>query len=673
MYSFATLRDHVILAGTNRGIFISQNNGLNWSPRSEAYIDGQVQALMVTQSETLFAAANNGLYRSVDTGLTWIALDSGLESPSFTSLAQGGDSLFAGSNQGVIWSKDNGETWTQINEGLIDLQITTLEYTQEGDVLAGTEEGVFQLVQLSDNWQRASEGLNKSTDRNVNIIKRFDARRLLAGTASGIFISDADSIAWNPLIGLLDGDREADIIDLAINQDQVIYAATPHSVFRSEDEGINWTPMERKLPPIATSFQSLHKLHLGANEEVLVGTAFYGVYRFIASIQQWEISTQGLSTLSVSSLLINDSGDLLAGANTGLFVSTDQGANWNHTYVLENLEGFDLVHQDRQGRIFANGPSLLVSTDQGASWNAIRADRAQAVIVLEDTSILAHTGPTSVVLKSNNEGETWIEAGVIPSQGAEFVIYQFAEDLSGGVLAGTSEGVFRSLDQGATWNSISPGNTPDIGRSLSTEPPGYIFIGGDKGLYRSDRDGQNMELILEVESGVQKVLTIGEQKIMVFTSNEGIFHTIDGAQTWNALNDGLPEEAELLTAVVDYITLRDAASVYVSVKNTGVYQGRAVISLSSETPDLVQNLKVSAFPNPFSNRVHLAFDIEHPGQVRIEVFDVLGRYLQTVYNAFINPGSIQLTWNTSKLPRGAYFIRIHTDTATSVRTLYKVR
>jgi|GEM_PF-5825963 len=673
VHTFAMLGENTVFAGTNRGVYLSLDNGTTWLQRSAGFITEEVMALMVTQTGTLFAGTEDGLYRSTDTGLTWSKLDTGVESPSFTAFTQGGDSLFAGGPQGVIWSIDNGESWESINEGLRDTRIRALAYTQEGDVLAGTEEGVFQLVQLSSEWIEANIGLNRITDRIINTIRRYDERRLLAGTASGVFFSDADSIGWSPTIGEFNGELTENIIDLTIDQAGQIFAATPHIVYKSTDEGINWQSITRGLPAIQPPIQAINALHLNSNNEVLAGTAYYGVIKYVASIEQWQTSTKGLATQDVSSLMLNAFGDLLAGTQTGLFTSSDQGASWNQFIVLEDASGFDLLHQDQEGRLFANGPTLSISVNNGNTWTPIRPDRADAFVVLQDNSFIATTGQSNSVLRSTSDGETWTEVGTIPSQAALFEAYQFLEDNEGRVLIGTEEGLFRSPDNGAEWEQLSLDGRSDRGRSLDKDLTGRIYAGGHEGLYRSDENGDNFVLILEVDSGVVKVLVQDERRYLVLTENEGILRSVDEGASWSPLNDGLPANPELLAGIFDNITIVDGLNAYISVRGTGIYEGRNIIQLSNEESILANTFNVTAYPNPFSENVHISLLFDRSEHISIEIFDMLGRIVSTLHDAQLPSGQRTMEWDTTGLPPGIYFVHVHSITQRSVHAIVKAR
>ncbi|MBK9333004.1 MAG: T9SS type A sorting domain-containing protein [Ignavibacteria bacterium] len=67
------------------------------------------------------------------------------------------------------------------------------------------------------------------------------------------------------------------------------------------------------------------------------------------------------------------------------------------------------------------------------------------------------------------------------------------------------------------------------------------------------------------------------------------------------------------------------------------------------------------FPNPFNPATSIKFDIAKRGNVRLVVFDMLGRELSTLINESLNPGSYQVSFDGSGLSSGIYFCRLQSE------------
>ncbi len=89
--------------------------------------------------------------------------------------------------------------------------------------------------------------------------------------------------------------------------------------------------------------------------------------------------------------------------------------------------------------------------------------------------------------------------------------------------------------------------------------------------------------------------------------------------------------------------------------------------------DLLQN-----YPNPFNPSTKIVFSISKPSQVRLEVYDVLGRKVATLVDSKLAPGTITVNWNATSgngkaLPAGVYFYRLTDGNSTSVKKMILVK
>jgi hypothetical protein len=82
-------------------------------------------------------------------------------------------------------------------------------------------------------------------------------------------------------------------------------------------------------------------------------------------------------------------------------------------------------------------------------------------------------------------------------------------------------------------------------------------------------------------------------------------------------------------------------------------------TLSENIPgsySLMQN-----YPNPFNPSTKIQFQIVKTGNVKLAVFDILGREVETLLNRRLNPGSYEFSFDASHLASGIYFYRLETQ------------
>ncbi len=100
-----------LIAGTGSGVFLSTNNGTNWTASNAGLANPYVRSL-VASGEYLFAGiGDDGVFRSTDNGTSWTAVNSGLTYRIVSALAVCGTNLLAGTDLGVFVSTNNGTSW----------------------------------------------------------------------------------------------------------------------------------------------------------------------------------------------------------------------------------------------------------------------------------------------------------------------------------------------------------------------------------------------------------------------------------------------------------------------------------------------------------------------------------------------------------------------------------
>lgn len=78
------------------------------------------------------------------------------------------------------------------------------------------------------------------------------------------------------------------------------------------------------------------------------------------------------------------------------------------------------------------------------------------------------------------------------------------------------------------------------------------------------------------------------------------------------------------------------------------------------------------YPNPFNPTTTISFTIAQPGDVRLTVFDLMGRKISTLVDRTMPVGTFNVTWDataTSALANGVYFYRLETSVGQQVRAM----
>jgi hypothetical protein len=90
----------------------------------------------------------------------------------------------------------------------------------------------------------------------------------------------------------------------------------------------------------------------------------------------------------------------------------------------------------------------------------------------------------------------------------------------------------------------------------------------------------------------------------------------------------------------------------------------AYINYASVTGIAGENLSIKQFklqqnyPNPFNPSTTINYSIAKEGQVKLNVYDMLGNNVAAIANENKQPGNYSIQFNASALPSGIYFYRL---------------
>ena len=73
------------------------------------------------------------------------------------------------------------------------------------------------------------------------------------------------------------------------------------------------------------------------------------------------------------------------------------------------------------------------------------------------------------------------------------------------------------------------------------------------------------------------------------------------------------------------------------------------------------------FPNPFNPVLNIDFDINQAGWVKVNIADITGSIVKTVYEGYEGVGKHYLRWDSDKLPSGTYFVTLEFENSSLTR------
>jgi photosystem II stability/assembly factor-like uncharacterized protein len=173
--------NQLILVGTKAGLLISRDNGRSWYKQGEGLSGQEVYSIDLGPGEnkTIYLAAEKGVFKSLDAGVTWerifSVLPAGKEDtetvdPPEDCLVESRilyfvkadkvkpQLIYLATAQGVYQSLDQGKSWKKLTEyGLLDPTVKMLAQPDSLEILALTGGGVFEFQ--NERWQEYVIGL----------------------------------------------------------------------------------------------------------------------------------------------------------------------------------------------------------------------------------------------------------------------------------------------------------------------------------------------------------------------------------------------------------------------------------------------------------------------------------------------------------------------------------
>lgn len=360
----------VVYAGTTEGLWKASDAGKTWKRMTGTnLIINDVLVDPRQPAHVLLATDRSGVLRSEDGGRSFVSSSRGFTHRQVAAVRvdrSAPGTLYAGLLNdkefgGVFVTHDWGASWSQMSAGLEGRDVFALEQSARGELVAGTNRGVF--VWEDQKWRprnrvvrevaspagkRASRGRTAPRKVAVELMARvqhlaLSGEKWFAATSEGLYVSSDEGKNWTggPLLG------ETDLIAVEA-QAPIVLAATRKRLLISQDGGVNWYPAA--LPSFVTK---IHGVTLDPGNTLWLATR-EGAFRSNDNGERWRHVLAGLPATNVVSITYDAEGRRLlatAASSHSLFESGDGGRSWRRAAeVGASLRAF----HTGQGRVFAS-------------------------------------------------------------------------------------------------------------------------------------------------------------------------------------------------------------------------------------------------------------------------------------------------------------------------------
>jgi subtilisin-like proprotein convertase family protein len=113
---------------------------------------------------------------------------------------------------------------------------------------------------------------------------------------------------------------------------------------------------------------------------------------------------------------------------------------------------------------------------------------------------------------------------------------------------------------------------------------------------------------------------------------------------------------------------------YVYCWGIQINNGSTINSTSNNGINTPGNFKLSQnYPNPFNPATRINFSVAETGNIKLTVYDILGKEVSVLVNKTLNPGEYNIEFNAGELTSGVYFYRLEADSFSDIKKMILVK
>ncbi len=415
-------------------------------------------------------------------------------------------------------------------------------------------------------------------------------------------------------------------------------------------------------------------------------------------------------------VFLNPSSGWVVNLRGEVWKTDDGGDSWSRIHDSGGVYGFRSAGFANQsigwaGAVNNPGNVLFETRDGGATWTEISSRISGSPpagicgIQVLDASVIYAVGAfhgEPHFIRSLNGGSSWTSIDMSNRIGSIVDLHFFNRDE--GILVGGSgtnlDGnaiVLKTFDGGTTWNVVhrtrrTPVTVGEWGWKISFPTPTDGFVSIE---YNAQSNGQPAKILVTSNGGntwTERLIPgstefAGLQGIGFVTPQIGYAsgrgttsRTLDGGLTWTQLThySTVAPDGQLDGAVNRVRVLNDTLAFAVGRRVYKYTPGSTPTSNQpADNPPPAFTLRQN-FPNPFNPSTTIGYTLHRRVNVRVQVFDFLGRKIRTLVNEYQPAGSYDVTWNGRdeagvRVAAGAYMYLLDVGEAPEMKQMVLIK
>ncbi len=678
--NFLSTSNNIIFAGDIS--YKSTNQGIDWTTvLATTPLSPNDRSICFSDSLYGWALRNNSsIYKTVDGGKTWsiININLGFYYINGISFINRNTGWISAESDGAIHqiakTTNGGNSWTIIANNLSFQPGQIIMFNaNKGVVMAISSPPFANNIATTSNGGYGWSYQNVGDGMPVSMLFFLDS---LKGWAAGLVDYTARTsnggINWILMPNSIGNPGSIFFVDSA--NGWISENSSHRYVWKTTNKGLNWE-INRTLTPdqcMDIYFKNINEGWMSVSNGILWKTSDGGTnwiaqieptsinsMDFINSNTGWTVSpsiprllkttNRGYNWMTMSALnapyryvdFVNPQTGYLCGDSGMLGKTTDGGVTLTNTRFGNTIFSTVFFVNETTGWVCGSGGTILKTINGGANWSAqqsnVTSNLPDCYFIDSQNGFIPADG--GYVLKTTNGGANWIV--LYPYGDYTYYSVHFVSTLTGFLVGNKSYGGFpptvmrvliKTTDGGLNW----------------THPIEQSYVGF--GSY-------NDVFFCNPQTGW----------IVMDNGNKGyITKTTNGGENWFQVFGPIGANDPNGGGLYSIFSLGEEYT-WVSGEND--------ILLSTSSPIGIQNVSSQVpfhfllsqnYPNPFNPQTKIKFDIPanvrgQSSNVKLVIYDLLGREVTTLVNEELKPGTYEADWDGSAYSSGVYFYKIITE------------
>ena len=517
------------------GLMRTANAGGSWEP-VPAFRNLPVRAIAAFRGDrqVLAAGTDSGVFRSDDGGFHWTrisdAANRGLQPVVSVAFDPDNRSILYAGTPHLAWkTTDGGKTWRSIHAGMLDdSDVFALmpHRNRRQRVFAGACSGIYQSSDAGSTWVKVRDAQVNSHRTYTIVQDPLYENVLFTGTSHGLFRSRNGGETWERL-----SRYTTRSIDFDLHQQGHIYTATDQAgILRSKDGGTSWEPVNHGF-----CHRNLARITLGESGEVYTSTIWASadtrLFQLRPDAEEWSEVVVPLLPGEMMTAVTNSmaGGRVYVATPDSMLISSDRGETWTRLAKprgVPSLTGL-FSYPWLPGRVLGLAGSLWITHNFASTWAELPGTTdigIESVTPLDPPWVAAAAGSHLLL---SPDGETWTSAGRMP-EGAKIsgIVQSSPETL----ITATSRGLMVGEKQSGSWRPLDGLFNGSTIQAISRHPvrASTLFVAHQGQIYVSPDSGRSWSPIsppLPSHLAVmQALVTPGTpDRLLVLTKQQGVF------------------------------------------------------------------------------------------------------------------------------------------------------